>query len=68
MNVFAGSEVMEQPAAMGVSFKPGDPVPKPPKPRAEEEIMSGWGGDHAAPLVSVVCHTYNHEKFVEEEQ
>lgn len=66
MNVVTGSDVMEQLAAMGRNFKLGDPVPKPPKPRAEGEIMSGWDGDHTAPLVSVVCHTYNHEKFVED--
>ncbi|OZC34904.1 hypothetical protein B9Q17_09860 [Marinobacter vinifirmus] len=66
MNVVAGSEVMEQPAAMGMSFKPGDPVPKPPKPRAEEEIMSGWQGDPPVPLVSVVCITFNQEKYISE--
>lgn len=49
-----------------MNLKPGDPVPKPPQPRIEEAIMSGWEGGLDEPLVSVVCHTYNHEKFVED--
>jgi len=49
-----------------LSFKPGDPVPKPPQPRSEEEVMSAWQGSLDAPLVSVVCHTFNHEQFIED--
>lgn len=43
----------------------GETAPKPPSPRSQEEIMSAWAGDLNAPLVSVVCHTYNHERFIE---
>lgn len=66
MNLVAGSDGMEQRNTISMNLKPGDPVPKPPKPRSEEEIISGWKGDIGAPLVSVVCHTYNHEKFIED--
>lgn len=30
----------------------------------EGEVMSGWKGDN--PLVSIVCTTYNHEKYIED--
>jgi len=49
-----------------MNLKPGDPVPKPPQPRIEEAIMSGWEGDLDAPLVSVVCVTFNQEKYINE--
>ncbi|WP_323751982.1 glycosyltransferase family 2 protein [Marinobacter sp.] len=45
-------------------LKAGDLVPKPPEPRSEAEIMAGWKGEVDKPLVSVVCHTYNHEHFI----
>lgn len=51
---------------MNVNLKVGNSVPKPPKPRSEEEIMSGWEGDLEAPLVSVVCIAFNHEKYISE--
>jgi len=47
-------------------LKPGDPVPKPPKPRLEDEIIAQWNGDIAEPLVSIVCHSFNHESFIED--
>lgn len=31
---------------------------------SEGEVMSGWKGD--GPLVSIVCTTYNHEKYIED--
>jgi glycosyltransferase involved in cell wall biosynthesis len=57
---------MSHQECQSLSFKPGDPVPKPPKPRSEEEIMSTWEGTSDAPLVSVVCHAFNHERFIED--
>lgn len=50
----------------GVYLKPGDPVPRPPQPRSEEKIISAWEGSLDAPLVSIVCHTFNHERFIED--
>lgn len=53
-----------------------DGVPKPGAPRPEAAIMAAWaeirsgGRDRCAeereitPLVSVVCHTYNHAPFI----
>ncbi|MEA3259792.1 MAG: glycosyltransferase [Pseudomonadota bacterium] len=49
-----------------MSLNPGDPLPRPPQPRSEAEVMSGWEGELDSPLVSVVCHTYNHERFVKD--
>ena len=40
--------------------------PKSPCPRSEEEIVRGWEGDFEKPLVSVVCHAYNHDRFIED--
>lgn len=48
------------------NLKPGDLVPFPPQPCSEEEIMSNWIGDQDNPLVTIVCLTYNHVKFIEE--
>lgn len=47
------------------ALKPGDPVPVPPEPRSESEIMASWLGNPDEPLVSIICHTYNHEGFIE---
>jgi|GEM_PF-3368618 len=44
----------------------GDLVPKPPEPRSEAEIMAGWKGDPDTPLVSIVCHAYNHVHFIKD--
>ena len=30
----------------------------------EENIMANWEGDYDKPLVTVVCNTYNHEKYI----
>lgn len=40
-------------------------IPKPPEPSHEKEIMSQWKENASEPLVSIVCHTYNHENFIE---
>lgn len=48
------------------SLKPGESVPKPPNPRSEAEIIAQWKGNIAEPLVSVVCHTFNHQEFIED--
>jgi len=49
-----------------ISFKSGGAVPRPPIPRSEEEIVRGWKGDLNTPLVSVVCITFNHERYISE--
>ncbi len=46
------------------NLKPGDAVPVPPEPRNENEIKESWCGNPDEPLVSIVCHTYNHERFI----
>ena len=32
----------------------------------EQEIIKNWKSDLEKPLVSIVCITYNHEKFIAE--
>jgi len=44
----------------------GKVVPKPPEPRAEEEIMTAWTGEIGRPLVSVVCHSFNHVSVIKD--
>lgn len=34
--------------------------------KTEKEIMQNWKGDINNPLVSIVCITYNHEKYISE--
>ncbi len=36
------------------------------KLRSEQEIIDSWTGDYSQPLVSVLCITFNHEKYVED--
>lgn len=33
---------------------------------SENEIMAGWVGDPAQPVVSVLCNTYNHKTYIED--
>lgn len=33
---------------------------------SEEKILQYWEGEKTRPLLSVLCHTYNHEKFIED--
>jgi glycosyltransferase involved in cell wall biosynthesis len=47
-------------------LKNGDLVPKPPEPKAEEEIIAGWGQSLDQPLVSILCITYNHAPYIED--
>ncbi|NVK00867.1 MAG: glycosyltransferase [Oceanospirillaceae bacterium] len=47
-------------------LRPGDPVIKPPVPPSQTDIMSSWEGSVDEPLVSIVCHTYNHEGFIKD--
>jgi glycosyltransferase involved in cell wall biosynthesis len=49
-----------------LSLKQGHLAPKPPKPKSEEEIISEWEGNPKAPVVSIVCHTFNHKAFIED--
>lgn len=46
-------------------LKIGDRIPVPPKPKSETEIMESWKGDLDQPLVSIVCHTFNHVNYLE---
>jgi glycosyltransferase involved in cell wall biosynthesis len=66
MNLGVGGKEMENQDTMTFNLIPGDPVPKPPEPRSEAEIIAQWKGDIEKPLVSIVCHTYNHEHFIED--
>jgi glycosyltransferase involved in cell wall biosynthesis len=34
--------------------------------RSEQDIMAGWKGDRARPLVSVVCTSFNHEAYIDD--
>lgn len=43
----------------------GDSALLPPIPKSEKEIMAKWKGDMSTPLVSIVCHTYNHVEYIE---
>ena len=41
------------------------PVPRPPAELpTEAELMSTWHGDPEKPLVTVLCMTFNHERFI----
>lgn len=42
----------------------GEPAPVPPDPGSEREISSNWKTDHEKPLVSIICHTYNHVEYI----
>ena len=33
---------------------------------SENKIMAGWVGDRDQPAVSVVCNTFNHERYIED--
>ncbi|MCK0152855.1 glycosyltransferase [Alcanivorax sp. S6407] len=45
-------------------FSPGQSVPVPEEARKQEYVMRSWNGDHTTPLVSIICHCYNHEGFI----
>ncbi|MCD6250963.1 MAG: glycosyltransferase [Psychrobacter sp.] len=45
-------------------LKVGNLIPVPPEPKSEREILNNWKGDHSRPLVSIICHTYNHIDFL----
>lgn len=47
-------------------MKVGEPAPKPPKPPEESEITSGWKSGDKKPVVSILCHCFNHEAFIED--
>ena len=34
--------------------------------RSEKQIMSNWRGNINNPKVTIVCITYNHEKYIED--
>lgn len=48
------------------NLKKGSSAPVPPEPRAQEGIMDGWKGDFDKPLVTIVCHTYNHMNYIKD--
>lgn len=47
-------------------LKIGDVVPVPPKPKSEQQIMANWQGNLSKPLVSIVCHTFNHVNYIKD--
>lgn len=50
-----------------MNLKPGDEVPKPGAPPAESEISQHWrSAQYNDPIVSIICHTFNHEKFIKD--
>ncbi|MCB1555549.1 MAG: glycosyltransferase [Xanthomonadales bacterium] len=42
----------------------GVPPPPPLKAPNESDVTSAWQGARSDPLVSVVCHAFNHERFI----
>jgi glycosyltransferase involved in cell wall biosynthesis len=44
----------------------GSPVPKPPNPESEEKIIQNWTSTADKPLVSILCHCFNHENYIED--
>lgn len=56
--------VERAPASGRDPFTLGHQTPLPPKPAPEEIIMSTWQGNVDKPLVSIICHTYNHVQYV----
>ena len=49
---------------MSDKFYDGSDVPIPTEPRHQDEIISDWGALVNIPLVSIVCHTFNHKPFI----
>lgn len=47
-------------------LRAGDLVPRPPKPKSEDEIIARWKGRLDKPVVSICCIAYNHEDFIED--
>ncbi|WP_290522436.1 glycosyltransferase [Alcanivorax sp.] len=43
----------------------GDVVPESGKVSSQEEVVAKWVGSFESPLVSVICHSYNHERYIE---
>lgn len=66
MNIRASGEGKGHEGVASMNVKQGDPVPKPPRPRSQAEIMRGWKGDLDSPLVSVVCITFNQATYISE--
>lgn len=48
------------------AFRRGDVLPRPPRPQTEAEIVERWRGKEFDPLISIICHTYNHHEFIED--
>lgn len=44
----------------------GDLIPVPPEPKMEWEVTSNWGSNYSDPLVTILCHTYNHVNFLKD--
>ncbi|OHY79841.1 glycosyltransferase [Marinobacter sp. AC-23] len=49
-----------------LELKIGSPVLRPPKPPSESEIIGGWKSFNSKPVVSILCHCFNHENFIED--
>jgi glycosyltransferase involved in cell wall biosynthesis len=47
-------------------FRVGDPAPEALPRRSESDVVARWEGVESAPVVSVVCPTYQHVDFIED--
>ncbi len=47
-------------------LKVNDVIPIPPEPKKEVEITNNWETTSTVPLVSFICHTYNHVNFLKD--
>ncbi|PLX89894.1 MAG: hypothetical protein C0618_00165 [Desulfuromonas sp.] len=48
-----------------MKLKKGDSAPQALKPLTQSEIVSAWQDKDAKPKVTIVCHTFNHEEYIE---
>ncbi|MZR64143.1 glycosyltransferase [Alcanivorax sp. DP30] len=44
----------------------GSQAPRPPEPLPESDIMAYWSNPEDKPVVSILCHCFNHELFLED--
>lgn len=51
---------------MYLELKAGGGAPKPPIPKSECEITKNWKSKDSQPLVSILCHCFNHEEYLED--
>lgn len=46
------------------TFKPGDTAPVPPNAPDATDIMARWKDNNDMPLLSIICHAYNHGNYI----